>query len=99
MPGETGERKPSVDAISNDGMTKDAKRDEPKRSPIQELEVFGFDLLAQMEVQHIWREWPLRHGIPVCFEGHAEIESRSNMGRAFTADELKNIGALVFDRS
>src|SRR5688572_2035658 len=29
------------------------------------------------------------NGIPVCLDCHAEIESRSNMGRRFTADELK----------
>ena len=29
------------------------------------------------------------NGIPVCLDCHAEIESKSNMGRRFTADELK----------
>lgn len=29
------------------------------------------------------------NGIPVCLDCHAEIESRSNMGRRFTASELK----------
>jgi hypothetical protein len=29
------------------------------------------------------------NGIPVCLDCHAEIESRSNMGRHFTPDELR----------
>jgi hypothetical protein len=29
------------------------------------------------------------NGIPVCFDCHAEIESKSNMGRKFTSDELR----------
>jgi 5-methylcytosine-specific restriction endonuclease McrA len=29
------------------------------------------------------------NGIPVCFDCHAEIESRSNMGRGFTPAELR----------
>jgi hypothetical protein len=29
------------------------------------------------------------NGIPVCLDCHAEIESKSNMGRRFTPDELK----------
>jgi hypothetical protein len=29
------------------------------------------------------------NGIPVCLDCHAEIESHSNMGRSFTAAELK----------
>jgi hypothetical protein len=29
------------------------------------------------------------NGIPVCLDCHAEVESRSNMGRAFTAVELR----------
>jgi hypothetical protein len=29
------------------------------------------------------------NGIPVCLDCHAEIESRSNMGRQFTSDELR----------
>lgn len=29
------------------------------------------------------------NGIPVCLDCHAEIESRSNMGRRFTAEELR----------
>lgn len=30
------------------------------------------------------------NGIPVCLDCHAEIESKSNMGRKFTADELRH---------
>ncbi len=31
------------------------------------------------------------NGIPVCLDCHAEIESRSNMGRRFSAGELKEL--------
>ena len=31
----------------------------------------------------------LENGIPVCFDCHAEIESKSNMGRRFTPSELR----------
>jgi hypothetical protein len=35
------------------------------------------------------------NGLPVCLDCHAEIESKSNMGRRFTPAELRgNIGPL-----
>jgi hypothetical protein len=43
------------------------------------------------------------NGVPVCLDCHAEIESRSNMGRSFTAEELRqhrdNWFATVRDHS
>ena len=47
-----------------------------------------------MQIHHIEPEadggsGDYANGIPVCLDCHAEIESRSNMGRRFTAAELK----------
>ena len=47
-----------------------------------------------MQIHHIEPEadggsGEYENGIPVCLDCHAEIESRSNMGRRFTASELK----------
>jgi hypothetical protein len=47
-----------------------------------------------MHIHHIIAEaengpGTYENGIPVCLDCHAEIESRSNMGRRFTPDELQ----------
>ncbi|HJZ97004.1 MAG TPA: HNH endonuclease signature motif containing protein, partial [Candidatus Solibacter sp.] len=47
-----------------------------------------------MQIHHIEPEadggsGDFENGIPVCLDCHAEIESHSNMGRRFTAAELK----------
>ena len=49
---------------------------------------------GNLQIHHIQPEaqggpGTAENGIPVCFDCHAEIESKSNMGRRFTADELR----------
>ena len=55
-----------------------------------------------MQIHHIEPEagggsGDFDNGIPVCLDCHAEIESRSNMGRRFTAAELREHRNRWFD--